>query len=75
MNFKKNEVFPPKKPLFPEYGNGYMTQQPKKSVSFLTLFIVIVLTFFVAFLLFKNIDRIGSLFSSSSTESSTGFQI
>lgn len=74
MNFKKNAVSPVKKPLFPWYGNDYMSQQPKKSLSFLTLFIVVVCTFFVAFLLFKNADRISNLFSSS-PEASTGFQI
>ncbi|MEI7558087.1 MAG: hypothetical protein WCJ45_04625 [bacterium] len=51
-----------------------MKQQPKKSVSFLMLFIVIVCTFFVAFLVFKNLDRMGSRFSSSS-ESIQGQQI
>ena len=73
MNFKNNAVPPPKKPSFTGYGNDYMTQQPKKSLSFLTLFLVIVCTFFVAFFLFKNFDRMTSWFTS--TESTTGFQI
>jgi len=74
MNFKKNVVPSAKKPLFPGYGNDYMLQKPKRSISFLTLFIVIVCTFVLAFLLFKNFDRIGSRFSSSPS-SIIGFQI
>ena len=73
MNFKKNVVSPTKKPLFTGYGNDYMHQQPKRSMSLLTLFIVIVCTFFVAFALFKNFDRMSSWFSS--IESTTGFEI
>lgn len=74
MNFKRNVVSPPTPPFYAPYGNDYMKQQPKKSVSFLMLFIVIVCTFFVAFLVFKNLDRMGSRFSSSS-ESIQGQQI
>jgi len=74
MNFKKNVVPLSKIPLFTGYGNDYMTQQPKKSVSFLSLFVVIICTFIVAFLLFRNFDRMSSWFSSP-TASSTGFQI
>jgi hypothetical protein len=74
MNFTNNVVPPVKNPLFPGYGNDYMQRQPKKSVSLLTLFLVIVCTFFVAFLLFKNFDRIGNRFIAS-VESTTGFQI
>jgi len=74
MNFKKNVVSPTKKPLFTGYGNDYMMQQPKRSISLLTLFIVIVCTFLVAFALFKNFDRMSSWFSSS-IESTTGFEI
>ena len=74
MNFTNNVVPPIKKPLFPGYWNDYMHHQPKKSVSFLTLSLVIICTFFVAFLLFKNFDRIGNRFAAS-VESTTGFQI
>lgn len=74
MNFKKNAVSAPKKPLFTGYGNDYMIQQPKRSISLLTLFFVIICTFVLAFLLFKNFDRIGTWFSSS-IESTTGFEI
>jgi hypothetical protein len=74
MNFKKNVVSPTKKPLFTGYGNDYMHQQPKKSISFLTLFIVIILTFVFAFALFKNMDRISTMFSSP-TQFSGGFEI
>jgi hypothetical protein len=66
MNFKNNAVSSPiKKPLFAGYGNDYMMKQPKKSISLLTLFIVIICTFAVAFLLFKNFDRMSTWFSSS----------
>lgn len=74
MNFKKNAVPAPKKPLFTGYGNDYMMQQPKRSISLLTLFIVIVCTFVLAFVLFKNFDRMSNWFSSS-IESNTGLQI
>ncbi len=75
MNFKKNVVPPTiKKPLFTGYGNDYMMQQPKKSVSLLTLFVVIICTFVLAFLLFRNFDRITTWFSSS-ISSTTGFEI
>ncbi len=74
MNFKKNVVSPIKHPLFPGYGNDYTTSQPKKSVSLLTLFIVIIVTFVLAFAVFKNIDRIGNIFSSSVSTPET-FQI
>ncbi len=74
MNFKKNVVSPAKKPLFPGYGNDYMMQQPKRSTSFLTLFIVIICTFVVAFAVFKNFDRMSSRFSSP-VQSTTWFQI
>jgi len=74
MNFKKNVVPPTKKPLFTGYGNDYMMQPPKRSVSLLTLFIVILCTFILAFVLFKNFDRISNRFSSS-IESTTGFEI
>lgn len=74
MNFKKNVVPLSKKPLFTGYGNDYMTQQPKKSISLLTLFVVIICTFIVAFLFFKNFDRMSSWFSSSPV-TSTWFQI
>ncbi|MCX6823730.1 MAG: hypothetical protein NT085_01250 [candidate division SR1 bacterium] len=73
MNFKNNAIPASKKPSFTGYGNDYMAQQPKKSLSFLTLFLVIVCTFFIAFFLFKNFDRMTSWFTS--TESTTGFQI
>jgi len=63
MNFKKNEIPFPKKPVF----TGYTWQDTKKSLPVLTLVVVVLCTFFVAFLLFKNFDRIGSLFSSSTT--------
>jgi len=76
MNFTKNAVSPIKQPSFTGYRNEYMHQQPKKSISFLTLFIVIVCTFVLAFVLFKNFDRMTNRFSSSvSIENSTGFQI
>jgi len=65
MNFKKNVVPPTKKPLFSGYGNDYDVQAPKKSVSLLTLIIVVVLTFVFAFVLFKNYDRITNWFASS----------
>ncbi len=71
MNFKKTAVPPTKKPLFPGYGNEYMGQESKKSVSWITLFIVVVLTFFVAFVLFKNYDRITNWFVSSLDTSSS----
>lgn len=74
MNFKNNTVPSAKKPLFPGYETGYMAQPQKKSVSFLTLFLVVVCTFAIAFLLFKNFDRISNRFSAS-IESTTGFQI
>ncbi len=75
MNFKNNAVSSPiKKPLFAGYGNDYMMKQPKKSISLLTLFIVIICTFAVAFLLFKNFDRMSTWFSSS-VEVSTWFEI
>ena len=74
MNFKKNVVPAPKKPSFAGYGNDYMVQQPKRSISLLTLFIVIVCTFVLAFLLFKNFDRMSNWFASS-IESTTGFEI
>lgn len=74
MNFKSNVVSSPKNPLFPGYGNDYMMKQPKKSISFLTLFVVIICTFILAFFLFKNFDRMTNRFSSSA-EISTGFQI
>lgn len=74
MNFKKNVVPPTKKPLFTGYGNDYMMQQPKRSVSLLTLFLVIVCTFVLAFVFFKNYDRISNLFPSV-IESTTGFEI
>lgn len=74
MNFKKNVVPAPKKPSFTGYGNDYMVQQPKKSISLLTLFVVVICTFFVAFLLFKNFDRMTNRFSSS-LEAETGFKI
>ena len=75
MNFKKGGAAPSiKNPLFPGYEDAYMSQQPpKRSISLLTLFIVIILTFAAAFLLFKNFDTITNRFSSS--EESTGFQI
>jgi hypothetical protein len=73
MNFKRNAVNPTKKPLFPGYGNDYMMQPPKRSVSLLTLFLVIFCTFILAFVLFKNFDRITNRFSSSIE--STGFTI
>lgn len=74
MNFKKNAVPPIKEPLFPGYENGYIPQHPKRSISLLTLFVIIICTFFVAFLLFKNFDRISNRFAPSG-ESTTGFQI
>lgn len=75
MNFKKNVVPPTKKPLFNGYGNEYMMQQPpRRSVSLLTLFVVIICTFILALVLFRNYDRISNWFSSS-VESTTGFQI
>ncbi len=71
MNFKNNAVPPSKKPLFPWYGNEYMMpQHPRRSVSLLTLFIVIICTFALTVFLFKNFDRISQRFSSS-IESST----
>jgi len=75
MNFKK-DVIPSsvKKPSFTWYWTDYMSQHPKRSVSLLTLFIVIISTFLLAFLLFKNFDNITSWFSSS-IEDSTGFQV
>ena len=76
MNFKNNVVSSPiKKPSFTGYGNDYMRQQPKRSISFLTLFVVIICTFVIAFLFFKKFDSIRTWFSSPSIESSTGFQI
>lgn len=74
MNFKNNVVPPTKKPLFPWYGQEYMMQTKKRSVSLLTLFLIIIGTFLLAFLLFKNFDRIENLFVSSE-EISTGLQI
>ena len=73
MNFKKTGISSPKKPSFSGYEHGYMMQQPKKSVSLLTLFIVVVCTFLVMFALFKNFDRISNRLSS--VESSTWFEI
>ena len=76
MNFTKNGIpTPTKSSSFTGNGQGYMVQQPKKSFSLLTLFVVIVCTFFLAFLLFKNLDRITNIFSSSSLETTTGFTI
>ncbi|MFA7298124.1 MAG: hypothetical protein WC010_00555 [Candidatus Absconditabacterales bacterium] len=74
MNFKKNPVPSPKKPSFAGYGDDYMMQSPRRSVSLFTLFVVIVCTFVLAFILFKNYDRISNLFSSA-IESTTGFEI
>ena len=74
MNFTKNAVSSTKPPFFTGYGNDYMHQQPKKSISFLTLFIVVVCTFVLAFGLFKNFDRMTNRFSSS-IETSTWFQL
>lgn len=74
MNFKNNAVSVPKKPLFPGSGNDYMTSPQKRSVSFLTLFIVVVCTLIIALLVFKNFDRISTRFSSS-IESTTWFDI
>jgi hypothetical protein len=51
-----------------------MMQTKKRSVSLLTLFLIIIGTFLLAFLLFKNFDRIENLFVSSE-EISTGLQI
>lgn len=48
-------------------------QEPKKSVSLRTLFVVIISTLIVAFLLFRNFDRITNLFSPQ--EVITGFTI
>lgn len=73
MNFKNSTIPSPKKPLFPGYESNYTSQQPKRSVSLLTLFLVIIGTFALAFLLFKNSDRLSTLFSS--IESTTGFEI
>ena len=73
MNFKNNGI-PPVKPSFTGYKNDYMMQQPKRSLSLITLFLVIICTFVLAFLLFKNFDRMTAWFSSS-VESTTGFQI
>lgn len=76
MNFKKNVIpFSTKRPSFSGYGNDYMVKQPKKSSSFLVLLVVVVFTFLVAFLLFKNLDRITNWFSSSSLSVGTGFII
>ncbi|MCX6825330.1 MAG: hypothetical protein NTY80_03830 [candidate division SR1 bacterium] len=74
MNFKKNAVSSVKKPLFSGHGNDYMVQAPKKSVSLFTLVLVIVCTFVLAFLLFRNYDSITNFFSAR-IESTTGFQI
>lgn len=74
MNFKNNAVPPVKKPLFTGYGNDYMMQRPRRSVSLLTLFLVIIFTIVLSVLLFKNFDRITSRFSSS-IESTTWFEI
>lgn len=74
MNFKNNTVSASKKPLFPGYKNDSMIWSQKRSVSFLTLFIVIVCTFVLTLLVFKNFDRISSRFSSS-IESTTWFEI
>lgn len=75
MNFKNDVISSSvKKPSFTWYWTDYMSQQPKRSVSLLTLFVVIISTFVLAFLLFKNFDTISSWFSSSIQES-TGFQI
>ncbi len=63
MNFKKNDIPFPKKPVF----TGYTWQSTKKPLPVLTLVVVVLCTFFVAFLLFKNLDRIGNLFSSSTS--------
>lgn len=73
MNFKKNVVPPTKKPLFGQ-GNDFMMQPPRRSISLLTLFVVIICTFVLAFLLFNNFDRISNRFSSS-IESTTWFEI
>ncbi|HMS90977.1 MAG TPA: hypothetical protein PKC87_02060 [Candidatus Absconditabacterales bacterium] len=75
MNFKNNMVSSSTKPpLFPGYKNEYIAKQPKRSISLFALFIVIVCTFIVAFLLFKNFDRMSSWFTSS-IEVNTGFSI
>lgn len=60
-------------PGFPQ-GNDYMMQQPKKSVSYATLIVVVLCTLILAFVLFRNFDRIGSLFSSA-IQSNTGLQL
>lgn len=73
MNFKKTGISSPKKPSFSGYEHGYMMQQPKKSVSLLTLIIVIIVTLTLAFVLFKNYERITQLFVSSAE--STGFTL
>jgi len=57
MNFKKTDVYVPKKPLFPGYEYPWSMSSSKRSVSFLTLFLVIVGTFLLAFGLFKYSDR------------------
>ena len=51
-----------------------MVPSKKRSVSFLTLFIVVVCTLVIALLVFKNFDRISTRFSSS-IASTTGFEI
>ncbi|MEI6673032.1 MAG: hypothetical protein WCL02_07045 [bacterium] len=74
MNFKNNTVSSSAPHFFTSDGSGYKSQHPKKSTSFLTLFVVVICTFALAFLIFKNFDNVSNLFSSSS-QISTGFQI
>lgn len=74
MNFKNNTVSSSAPHFFTSDKSGYNSQHPKKSISILTLFIVIICTFACAFFVFKNIDTMSSRFSSS-VETSTWFQI
>ena len=66
MNFKKNAVSQSKQTIFTWYGNEQM-QKSKKWISLLTLFIVIILTFFVAFMVFKNYELLQHLNEISKT--------
>lgn len=73
MNFKNNSVSWKKQAPFTWYGNDHV-QQSKRWVSLLTLFIVVWLTLFVAFLVFRNYDRITNFFIDS-VETSDTFHI
>lgn len=65
MNITSTNVPNFKKPLYPGHQNVYPSPSGKRSVSFLTLFIIVVLVFILSFSLFRYSDRIAYLFSDS----------